>query len=891
MAKRILFFATVLILLLLPPLYNCPSYMGDDWRFWLLDPGTVAMRSLLPFTYTPYDRYYDDLSNAWREADGDEGNASEQAPVTKEVLSLWQKQNIREWRDALGGKPSEEDVDDLLYNTPPEDFFKGKYGKNSMMTALKRPEYQEMKQYMDFAKQCEAQLNPGDAWASAYDSDSTQITPLLTKADAFIANAKSEFVRWRAAYQRIKLAGYYGQRGVSSEALYEKHLQPAQGRTWLSDAAVFHVARAQEDSLKANLWFARAWNRDPDHRQLCEMAFTCRNAEATYALAKSPEEQAAIGTICGLIWPGPGLRHIEAVYNTQPHYPELSMLLAREVNKLEDWLMTERLTTFGATHAELPYDSAYDQKLQLQKDIAHLHACRQFVGKALAENKRPDPAFWFLSAAHLAFLDQDFKAASAFAAQGLAAPKVTPAQQFQLQLMEVLAEAGGSPVINDALESKMTGILDAFSRPQPDLQERGVLYSQIVRLFSDLLVQKGALAKGALLSCNSFLVDDVYGAYAVKDGYDKLLDKGTPRDVEEAVRLLGNPRTPLERWIVQHPNDYHAFKTWDNKTGVMQTTDPKERPRWDVARLYDLQSMMYMRRDQLDSALHVFKNVPQQLLEGKSTYWDDTSGYFYRNPFSIELTLKDVPLSDLNRKPHFNKKTFVEQLLALHKEAQSNAETRQLNYFLLANAYYNMAAPGRNWFLMVRPYKGYYESSTDLHGQWSIPEQETARWSALSSPPSPLHPTPRSLWGWVVPMTGLLLLLPFTRRRTLWSFLLGGVWILAAPACPKTPPPAAASTAVRPVDDGSKVWFDAARAAFYYEKALAIQPKSDLGVLCVYQLGRLKEQAEMVVFQQQPNYWEKQFVAGPNPWRSQIAGYTYQAPVECPMLQEFLQKK
>lgn len=868
----------------LTPTQNCPSFYETQWRYWLLDPGTVALRSLLPYTYAPEDIYYPGDRYLYSDTDGN-------APAKPDPAHY--APNVLEWRTALRNAATAADIRAILYDTPPEDYFAKKYGKNTMMTALKSPENAILGRYLNFAKRCEAQLNPGGEWANAYESDSTQIAPLLKEADGLLSGTQNAFVQQRAAYLRIKLAGYYGERGVSSADLYQKYLLPAKGTTWVSDAAVFHVANSQTDGIKANLWYARAWNCDDEHRQRCEMLFTCKNADATFAIAQTPDEKAAVLAICAMIWPGPALDRMEQLYAVQPAHKDLSMLMAREVNKLEDWLMTAKVSIFESSHAEIPYDSVYDKNAQLSHDLAHLHACRAFVKKVTAANKRPDPAFWHLSAAHLAFLDQDFAQAQTSAQAGLSIVPLPPQQRLQLQLIQVLAEAAAAPAVSDALETKIIAVLDQISKNKAQLADHGGLYSQVIRLLSDLLIQKGAIAKGALLLNQTELLWDTYGVYCSKDGYDKLLDIGQPADFDAAVALINNPRTPLERWLTQHPSAYHAGLQWNEKMGEVTPWDENAVRKWDISQVYNLKSMYYLRRDQLDSALVALKNVQSSTLKGAVSAYGDSYNYFYRNPFSIGISLPNVPLSESEINPFFDKKTFIEQIIALQKEAEANPDKRQLNYFLLGNAYFNMSYPGRNWFLMLRPYKGSFESAMDLKGNWQVHEKEMARWSSINTPADPENPR----WGgvvWLFPMLGLALW-PLFRRHTSKK-----QWLLAAPVfaillmastCNRAIKTTAPAAPLRPTDDAEKVWFEASRAVYYYEKALNINPKSDLGVICVHQLGSIKNSADQYKFERQERYWEKEFKPAPNPYLNRIEGYQYQAPVSCMMLQDFLNNR
>jgi hypothetical protein len=47
----------------------------------------------------------------------------------------------------------------------------------------------------------------------------------------------------------------------------------------------------------------------------------------------------------------------------------------------------------------------------------------------------------------------------------------------------------------------------------------------------------------------------------------------------------------------------------------------------------------------------------------------------------------------------YNKRTIVERMIALKKEADRNPSKRALNHYLLGNAYYNMSWHGKYWIM------------------------------------------------------------------------------------------------------------------------------------------------------------------------------------------------
>ncbi len=833
--------------LLAPFLWNCMDYDSDYERFWLLDPSISNQRALLPFTYT-VNRYYDNGL----------------LPDT-----TYQAENDLAWQGMLGDNTAKKDIHQILYYTSPDDYFNKKYAKsNRFMQSLRTPNHARYLQYLNFAKTCE-KIFTGDDWNEKKAGIDLKI-PIQQGQSILQKHAEETALTRRAAYLLMKLYRYADQQ-PEAKALFDTYFRKNPTKDWLNAAAIYQYAEMEPDSVQANVWLARAWDAGFYERIWVWHSFNSKALNASVNAAVTGREKAILTLLPATREPGPALAALQKVYAFDPTTPELSKLMAREVNKLENWLLSPAL--YGASsRIEIPHgdDSPkIDTVALLKSDLEHLHACRNFVQQVIQDGKRTDAAFWYLSGAHLAYLDKDFGKAGELAQQGQQVANAPNNQQTQLQIIAILAEIGVSKQIAPATENKIPGLFKAI-RKNPDAFETPVALEQkLALLLSEVFIQHQETAKGAFLLGLTSSYSEGMGYMNASVLFDKLLAIGQPADFDRAIQMAERPQTDFERWFAETPYRYTTELAWNEKTQSMEPADGQPAS-WEVHKIREFKAMWYTRKDQLDNALLALKDVPDTYWPRRGTIVDYDHIYFKINPFSVGIGITDVPLSQPDTTGKFNKRTLLEKLIDLKKT--TDPAKQQEAYFLLGNGYYNMTYYGSDWWLMMDVGKstGTLEY-LDGRETGMLPDHRQP-WKMLST---------WSLFGFMtVAFAG------FARKKQRRYLLFCLLLPLCLPfACKKATSTAAT---LQPSTPFNEVYYRCTLAKDWYEKAAKLHPDNDLGIAAAYMAGVCERHQQYFAFTRTRKNWDDPFVPKANPYYDAIKGKNFTSPVSCSYLQQKL---
>lgn len=816
--KNWLKWAVSLVLLAAPTLsQSCIGYDLDEGRVWIFAPNLVNIPSLLPFTYT-YERYYSPY------------DYPEQEPAHY-------RQNVREWQAVAGGQVKEADAYAVLYSIAPQDYFSGKGLKNnSFIAQLAKPENRELKQYLDFAKRCEALMNNQDR---AWSQNPTQgFAELTTEGQALLAAAQSPFVQLRAAYQVMKLHQYQEQ-SDKGLAVYKQYIEPHKGNTWITGSALYHYALMQSDPVETNYWYARAFDAFEGNRFVIQLSYNKKLREATLRRAQNNREKAAIELIGQLNNTGRALTELERIYQLAPDYDDLRMLMSREVNKLEDWIFSPRLLRYAGydyTHGTGEYSEEEGnatrnaEKDALLADLQYLRKVRAFVEKVVKDSRQPDQAFWQLTGAYLAFMDGDYDQANALLAGINNREKLPINVQLQLGVTEAMVAIVQADAVTPDTDAKLLRLYELIQKNDKTIPEMQRFRSEVTLLLSDWLIRKDAKAKGALLLSQCTRNWGEFLGVSTKTMYHKLLDIAGPADYSEAIRILSQPATPFEEWLVKNPN--HIGKSTDGWGGVYYNGEwlypgdekiPAHLYAWNLDRIRDYQAVYYTRRNQLDSAVLVLSTID-------ASYWKQYpyDEYLKTNPFSAGIQIASIKLTNPKTPAPTDKSAFLRKLIELQAEAERDAPKRPENYLLIANAYYQMSYHGR-WWLAVTPAKSVNETygiAAEL-----MPDNSTGDADQR---------LPGSLWALtLLGLTATLSLKTLRRnpRRLLLLLPLALIAFVPLNSCKKQIGPALSFSAE---DDAfRRDYYLARRAADWYEKCIKAEPNGPTAALAAYMLDKI----------------------------------------------------
>lgn len=801
-----------LLLLALPTLSRaCVWYDPEDGRVWMFAPNLVDIPGLMPFTYT-YERYYAPY------------NYPQQQPA-------YYHTNVAEWQAAMGGNVDAKDIYHVLYNTPPSAYFSKKNkANNAFLAALAQPKNAAFKTYLDFAKGCERLMNNEERpWS---DDPNAGFAEAIAEGKALLDNAAPGFVKDRLAYQLMKLYQYNGQY-AEGLAVYQQHIATIASETWIKGSALYHFGLMQSDSIERNYQFSRAFDAFEGNRAIIQRTFRKDWRKRTLQRAQNDREKAAIELLIQLDNAGRALADMENIYRLAPDYDKLRMLMAREINKLEDWILSPRLLANSSFRYFLNGSQA-DEKKALIDDLQYLKSVRAFAEKVVRDGQQPDLDFWRLGAAYLGFIDGDYPRAKALLTEIVQRERLPLNFQLQVGVTEALISIVENPQVTDKTDDKLLQLYVFMDNNKKTIPEMGRFRSEVTLFISDWLIRQGARAKGALLLSQCDIPWEDYEGVGTKNHYHKLLDIGEPADFEEALRIIEQPKTTFERWLSNHPN--HVGIGGNSWGGVQYKGEwyypgddnfPKHLYAWNTNRIRDYYATYYMRRDDLKAALAIFKTIPD-------SYWTQPpyNEYLNSNPFSVGIHLPTAPsTSPLFRIPT-SKTDFVQTLVNLQNDNYRTKEKRAETYLLIANAYYQMTYYG-HWWLMMMPAKSANEA-------WQFkPETD---YGAIDAPE---ESTPKSVWGW-----GLLLLVgglrytplrQHTRRLLTIVLPAGALFLLPASGCnPSSNGDTATSAYLVDLQDPTlRAYYLAERAVQWYERCLAEAPKAETAPFAAFMLDKI----------------------------------------------------
>ncbi len=716
--KKLLITSISCVFMLFPRLEldGCgPSLYDEEFRVWIFQPNLVNNEALLPFTYS---------TNLYFQA----GKRDDGESVIR-YDTTYEKTNVAEWQAECSGAKTA-DIYTLVYDTEPDVYTKkianNGFAQNSFMQALKNKP--ELLAYFNFAKQCELAFSGSSTTRQGwgFEADTTFMKSLVVKAEGLLKSSKQPFIRLRTAYQLMKTYEYLGNtEGVIKT--FDTHIKGTKSTSWIVGSALFYYAKAQPNGVARNLWAANCYERTVDKKFQSLRLISTDQRQETLANACDDHQRALVGAMMSLRYPGRSLEEMQAIYNSNPAQPELSMLVEREINKLEDWLfsykMTSRATYIGdemhkpkkvketeETEEKWKGQDDYEkkeaakQKANWESDRQYLNSVVTFVNKLISENKIKDRAFMLLSGAHLAFLKQDFTQARKYLAALKSEQNARPNIRIQGELTNLLCDLYATPTISPAVEDAIVRFETTLQSNKKDIVDFGTFHEQVYLFLGKKFIEQGKIAKGCLLSMMTDRFTGYVGAYTHENGYHRLYALAKPADFDETLQIINAPKTSFEKLLSNEKRPYGVSDGYyDPKTQAW--VEVKQPRNWDVNKIKDYKASYYIRNDQIDNALAIFKTIP-------ASFWqkDPYITYMDCNPFYVELVHPHEPTVADSVK--YNKVSFLERVVALRNEAKANPSVLAQNYYLLGNAYFNMTWRGNYW-LMSDIYWGQGEQHSD----------------------------------------------------------------------------------------------------------------------------------------------------------------------------------
>lgn len=163
-------------------------------------------------------------------------------------------------------------------------------------------------------------------------------------------------------------------------------------------------------------------------------------------------------------------------------------------------------------------------------------------------------------------------------------------------------------------------------------------------------------------------------------------------------------RTPFVR---------HLTATDERPEGWERTEEHFQGNELTREKLLDYKGMWYRRENRLEEAVAIYRQIPDD-------FWTGYPSALFADDDPFQLNIHDPHNYEKTDSVRYNKRTIVERMLALHREAERDPRKRALNHYLLGNAYYNMSWHGKYW-IMSRIAWSVHETSGYVELEYSAP--------------------------------------------------------------------------------------------------------------------------------------------------------------------------
>ncbi len=635
-----------------------------------------------------------------------------QVSSNEKLLKAGETENVNEWLAYLGNRVTETQMREVIYEfyaysidrwlkkeiTLTELLAEGDLGKINKINP-------SAVEYILFAKEIETVLEKLGGSYQGYSWNEQAQTPeqiaqketedadkqkrrlvLLETAKARYGKAKDNFLKLRYGYQAVVLTRYSAKNLKDCSTAYDKYIAPVAQKSVIRYWAMLHKATGlaeQSRRPEADFYYAQVFENCYNKRYRAFQLYNHSSLDSSLLFAKTDAERAAVWSLSAYN-DGKNLDEFKKIYQYAPNSKSLNLLIANEISKLEDWVLTKEMTNFGYEEYDETTEKNIPEKKITEKNLTYLRQVRDWVEKVIADKKVNNPAMWQLAAAHLYYMDKKYDKANALLDAAEKADGNNAEIRKQISTTRLLSFALDNRAITPSVENKVYKELKNIFRSEVaearkayeyqgeseyERDKRSKLDNLCIALASRY-EQVGDRVKAALLlsKCNELTRNSqkFIGWYGIYHDYFFYLDEfATSKDMENLVALINK----------ESKTGYEYFLT--------------EKADKEYQRLMDLQGTILLREEKEEEALKVWTAIPKD-------YW--TNGtfayprYLNEDPFEIP-TMRNKG----TKEQFYSKPATLSKILEYKRLAEQQPEKKAYYYYLLGNVYYNISYYGTAW--------------------------------------------------------------------------------------------------------------------------------------------------------------------------------------------------
>ena len=329
--------------------------------------------------------------------------------------TITRRDNLKEWQERYCDRANIPDLEYIIYSASIRELDNLKtavlsksvplsmtLNTNTFARHLKRYGCSETVDYLLFTRYCEPHVTPLDTWRDE-TRDKESMEELIAQGVAAFEETESHYIRLRYAYQIIRLA-HYAKDYERTLELYDYLMpkidfDPSIVEYWIKG----HQAGAMMalgQNIEASYIFSRIFDKCPSKREQAFRSFNITTEEEwreCLKLCLSDHERANLHAIRANYSHSNVVEEMEHIYEMEPENENLSLLLFKELKKLETDLLglpfnDERKN--NKSSFDIPRDNAGEIVLAL----------KEFVQRVLKEGQIKEIELWKIAEGYLELL-------------------------------------------------------------------------------------------------------------------------------------------------------------------------------------------------------------------------------------------------------------------------------------------------------------------------------------------------------------------------------------------------------------------------------------------------------------------------------------------------------
>jgi len=662
----------VLVLLLLTVNFSsfaCGFYpYGDDVRFCFLKPKMVFPKSNDWFFYSNRDYYNRDF---------DFDSYSKEQLLENTVL----------WATTYNGQFSNDDIYEAVYKASAAQLKNAK-DSNPFIQELNKKEHLADRDYLLFAKTVAAyNYNVNDDWEEESASDIKKRKKYVSKALKLAKSTPTEMLKRRYAHLALRLA-FYAEDENKVRSIYNDYFDVPEFRDAIDCWALSFKLQFDDYSVERSIAAARVFLYSSEKRFSVHEFFGLNiPLDEILQQTKNTEEAIAVHYTAACLNDGHALDRIESIAKLNPSHPCLEFLTLREVNKFEDWVLTTQYTYFDLWDYYY-YEDSYNPSIssQLESIEAGLVSNRKNAGYLvdIMEKYQLKMNHEQLYRQYLRFIARDFTGLSTEIKKDVTTDKANDRISLFRKRLYTLTRIANDEDPN--LEDKLV---------QETLLSSDY-NSQFYLAVGRELERHGHKSLAALVLSKVNQQPDTddderyYGAFWKTPKHHRSLESDYYYEYFTYIDVMYSP-SDIQGLIFYLDNEPETseFDKWLCKDVRKERT-----------RLFDLLGTMYMRKNDLNSALSAFEQVDDTLWTSEHYAYKT---YIHDDPFNNDFYWKTDYRHLDEVKQKYTKPEIIKELLKqleLVKNSTGNKKAKAA--YRVANCYRNMSFYGNAW--MMRRY-------------------------------------------------------------------------------------------------------------------------------------------------------------------------------------------